>query len=55
MPSRSNTTMLEAATPMITSADGLAFSASSLAVMMPVESRVHLISMSGCDLLNDSW
>ena len=38
---------LEAATPMTTSACGLAFSASSLAVMTPVESRTHLISMSG--------
>ena len=44
---RSNTTMLEAATPMMASATGLFFSASSLAVTMPVESRVHLISMSG--------
>jgi len=31
----------------MTSACGFAFSASSLAVMTPVESRTHLISMSG--------
>ena len=44
-----------AATPMITSAFGAAFSARIFAVMMPVESRTHVISMSGCALLKPSW
>ena len=44
-----------AATPITTSACGLAFSASSLAVMTPVESRTHLISMFGLTLLKPSW
>ena len=43
-----------AASPQITSACGLSFSASSLAVTMPVESRTHLISMSGWSALNRS-
>ena len=37
----------EAARPITTSAWGAAFSASSLAVMIPVESRTHLIFTSG--------
>ena len=47
MPSFSKIAMLVAATPMITSALGAAFSARILAVMMPVESRTQVISMSG--------
>ena len=47
MPCLSSSARLEAATPITTSACGLAFSASSLAVITPVESRTHLISMSG--------
>ncbi len=47
MPSVSKMAMLVAATPITTSAFGLFFSASSLAVMMPVESRTHVISMFG--------
>src|SRR5512147_2028549 len=47
MPSASKIAMLVAATPMITSAFGLAFSASRRAVMMPVESRTQTISMFG--------
>ena len=55
MPCLSSSARLVAATPITTSACGLAFSASSLAVMTPVESRTHLISMSGCTLLKPSW
>ena len=51
MPLLLSSARLEAATPMTTSACGFAFSASSLAVMTPVESRTHLISMSGLTLL----
>ena len=40
---------------MMTSAFGLAFSASSFAVMTPVESRTQVISMSGFALLKPSW
>ena len=47
--------MLVAATPITTSAFGFAFSASSLAVMTPVESRTHVSSMSGYALLKPSW
>ena len=47
MPCVSSSARLDAATPMTTSACGFAFSASSLAVMTPVESRTHLISMFG--------
>src|SRR5438552_2351601 len=47
MPSGFSTRRLVAARPQMTSACGLAFSASSLAVMTPVESRTHLISMAG--------
>ena len=47
MPCLSSSTRLEAATPITASAWGLAFSASSLAVITPVESRTHLISMLG--------
>ena len=52
MPSLSNTARLVAASAQTTSAFGLAFSASSFAVMTPVESRTQLISMSGFALLN---
>jgi len=38
---------LLAATPITTSACGFAFSASSFAVITPVESRTHLISIVG--------
>ena len=41
-----------AATPITTSARGLAFSASRRAVMTPVESRTQLISMVGLVFLN---
>ena len=47
MPSDFMSRRLVAASPQITSALGLSFSASSFAVTMPVESRTHLISMSG--------
>ena len=47
MPFLSSSARLVAATPITTSACGLAFSASSLAVMTPVQSRTHLSSMSG--------
>ena len=47
--------MLVAATPQMTSALGLAFSASSLAVMTPVESRTHTTSMPGLALVNPCW
>jgi len=55
MPCLSSSARLEAATPITTSACGLAFSASSLAVMTPVLSRTHLISMLGSTLLKASW
>jgi hypothetical protein len=54
MPFLSSSARLEAATPITTSACGLLFSASSLAVMTPVESRTHLISMLGSTLLKPS-
>ena len=38
---------LVAATPMTASACGLDFSANNLAVITPVESRTHLMSISG--------
>ena len=47
MPSFSSSISEVAARPMTTSACGLAFSASSLAVMMPVESRTQWMSTSG--------
>ena len=47
MPSDFMSRRLVAASPQMTSALGLSFSASSFAVTMPVESRTHLISMSG--------
>jgi hypothetical protein len=47
MPSWASSARLLAASPATTSAWGLAFSASSLAVTMPVESRTHFTSMSG--------
>ena len=47
MPCLSISARLVAATPMTASACGFAFSASSLAVITPVESRTHLSSMSG--------
>ena len=53
-PSSAKIAMLVAATPMITSAFGAAFSARILAVMIPVESRTHVISMFGYALLNPS-
>src|SRR5512147_2564979 len=52
IPSLSKIAMLVAATPMMTSALGLAFSANSLAVMMPVESRTQTISMFGLAFSN---
>ena len=55
MPFLSSSARLLAATPITASACGLAFSASSLAVMTPVLSRTHLMSMSGCTLLKPSW
>ena len=55
MPCLSSSARLDAATPITASACGLAFSASSLAVMTPVESRTHLISMLGSTLLKASW
>ena len=47
MPWVSSSARLDAATPITTSACGFAFSASSLAVMTPVESRTHFSSMFG--------
>ncbi len=55
MPSFSKIARLVAARPMMTSAFGFAFSASSLAVMTPVESRTQVISMFGLALLKPSW
>ena len=43
--------MLVAATPMMTSACGFAFSARTFAVMTPVESRTHFNSIFGSILL----
>ena len=54
MPSPLSSINEVAASPQITSACGLSFSASSLAVTMPVESRTHLIVMSGWSLLKRS-
>jgi hypothetical protein len=39
----------------MTSAFGFDFSARSLAVMTPVESRTHVMSMSGCAFWKPSW
>ena len=47
MPSFSSSISEVAARPITTSACGLAFSASSLAVMMPVESRTQRMLTSG--------
>jgi hypothetical protein len=47
MPSASKMARLVAATPMTTSAFGLAFSASKRAVMTPVESRTQVILIPG--------
>ncbi len=47
MPCLSSSISEVAATPQITSAWGLAFSASRRAVMMPVLSRTNLSSISG--------
>ena len=47
MPMLANRPTLEAARPQITSARGLSFSAISLAVITPVESRTQAISMVG--------
>jgi len=55
MPSLSKIAMLVAATPMMTSAFGLPFSASSFAVMMPVESRTQVISIVGLAFSNAAW
>ena len=55
MPFLSSSARLLAATPITASACGLAFSASSLAVMTPVLSRTHFSSMSGLTLLKPSW
>src|SRR4029453_18043759 len=52
IPSFSKIARLVAATPMITSAFGLAFSARSFAVMIPVESRTQTISMFGLAFSN---
>jgi hypothetical protein len=54
MPSFFSSISEVAASPQIASACGLSFSASSLAVMIPVESRTHWMSMSGWSLLNRS-
>src|SRR3990172_8495829 len=51
IPSGLSTRRLVAASPQITSACGFAFSARSFAVTTPVESRTHLISMSGLSSL----
>jgi hypothetical protein len=47
MPIESNRATLDAPRPQITSARGLSFSASTRAVMTPVESRTQAISTSG--------
>ncbi len=47
IPSLSSSASEDAATPITTSARGLAFSASRRAVMMPVESRTQVIVMPG--------
>ena len=47
MPMLANRPTLEAARPQITSARGLSFSAISLAVITPVESRTQAISIVG--------
>jgi len=52
IPCESSSARLEAATPITTSALGLAFSASSLAVITPVESCTHLSVMLGLCLVN---
>ncbi len=54
MPSFLSSISEVAASPQITSACGLSFSASSLAVTMPVESRTHLTVMSGWSSLKRS-
>ena len=52
MPSLSSSMSEVAARPNTTSACGLAFSASSFAVTMPVESRTQWIVMPGLDFSN---
>jgi len=52
MPSLSSSISEVAARPHTTSACGLAFSASSLAVTMPVESRTNFSSMLGFSFSN---
>ena len=52
MPWLSSSARLDAATPITTSACGLFFSASSFAVMTPVESRTHFNSMFGFTFVN---
>jgi hypothetical protein len=54
MPSPLKISIEEAATPRMASACGFAFSASSLAVMTPVEPRTNLSSIPGNCRLNDS-
>ena len=54
MPSALKISTDEAETPRITSACGLAFSASTLAVITPVESRTNFRSMLGLVFWNDS-
>jgi hypothetical protein len=54
MPSFLSSMSEVAASPQMMSAWGLSFSASSFAVMIPVESRTHSISTSGWSWLNRS-
>ena len=54
MPSDFSSSSEVAASPQTTSACGLFFSASSLAVTTPVESRTQLILMSGWSALKVS-
>ena len=53
-PCCSSSKRLVAARPQTTSATGLSFSASSLAVTMPVESRTNFTLMSGWRSLNEA-
>jgi hypothetical protein len=55
MPSASKIAMLVAATPITMSAFGFDFSASSLAVITPVESRTQAISIVGLAFSNAVW
>jgi hypothetical protein len=55
MPSVSKMARLVAATPITTSAFGLAFSASRRAVMMPVESLTQVIETSGLAFSKAVW